>query len=288
MKYSLFTYESINKALGIEKIEVVKDEITGFHHLIDEYGNKFNCQDDIDFSKPMAFYVPDGYLDKAILINHLVIFTNELNVEEGDVRHINLRISPSSASGSKAVNEILANLNSLLKGKEDDLREISEKYSTYKDRIYLLQNASEVWDGKIKRLITSNFYKVQEVRLNHKLTFGKYKGLTLNQVILSTKNFDLIHWATTNIEWFYFDYDAIYFEGLSIKQIIQKYGDKKTNARFSQVLEFQEVKETIHAYWMSIEQDNYEANEERQIQENWLKDIRNDWMDNADDYWNID
>ncbi len=288
MKYSLIKYEDFKKVQGIEKIEVVKDQQTGFHHLIDEYGNKFNCQDDIDFSKPMAFYVPDGYLDKAILINHLIIFTNELNVEEGDVRHINLRISPSSASGSKAVNEILANLNSLLKGKEDDLREITEKYSTYKDRVYLQQNASEVWDGQIKRLLTSNFYKVQEVKLNHKLTFGKYKGLPLNQAILSTRNFDLIHWATTNIEWFYFDYDAIYFEGLSIKQIIQKYGDKKTNARFSQVLEFQEGKETIYAYWMSIEQDNYEAYEERQIQENWLKDIRNDWMDNEGDYWNFD
>jgi hypothetical protein len=45
---------------------------------------------------------------------------------------------------------------------------------------------------------------------------------------------------------------------------------------------------TIHSYWMYIKQDNDEANEERQIQESWLKDIRNDWMDNADDYWNID
>ena len=288
MKYFLIKYEVFKKALRIDKIEVVKDQITGFHHLIDEYGNKFNCQDDIDFSKPMAFYVPDGFLEKATLINHQVIFTNELNVEDGDILHINLRISPSSANGSKAVKEILSNLNGLLKEKEDDLKEISEKYSITKDRIYWQQNASEVWGGKIKRLITSNFHKVEKVKLNHKLTFGKHKGLTLNQVILSTKNFDLIHWATTNIEWFYFDYDAIYFEGLSIKQIIEKYGDKKTNARFSQVLEFQEVKETIHSYWMSIEQDNYDANEERQIQENWLKDIRNDWMDNADDYWNID
>jgi hypothetical protein len=33
----------------------------------------------------------------------------------------------------------------------------------------------------------------------------------------------MIHWATSNIEWFYFDYDAIFFEGLSLKQIIEKY-----------------------------------------------------------------
>lgn len=163
MKYSLIKYEDFKKVQGIEKIEVVKDQQTGFHHLIDEYGNKFNCQDDIDFSKPMAFYVPNGFLDKATLINHLVIFTNQLNVEEGNVLHTNLRISPSSASGSKAVNEIVSNLNSLLKEKEDDLREISEKYSTYKDRIYLQQNAIEVWDDKIKRLIKSDFYKVEQV-----------------------------------------------------------------------------------------------------------------------------
>ncbi len=288
MKYSLFKFEVFKKALGIEKIEVVKDEITGFHHLIDEFGNRFNCQDDIDFNKPMAFYVPDGCLEKATLMNHLIIFTNELNVEEGDVFHINLRISPSSVSGSKAVNEILSNLKIILKEKEDDLRKISDKYPLDNNRIYWQRNTIEVWDAKIKRLIASNFYKVEEVKLNHRLTFGKYKGLTLNQVILSTKNFDMIHWATTNIEWFYFDYDTIFFEGLSIKQIIEKYGDKKTNARFSQVLEFYEIKSTIHSYWMDIKQDNEDANEERQIQEKWLKDIRNDWMDNGDDYWNID
>jgi hypothetical protein len=216
------------------------------------------------------------------------IFTNELNVEEGDVFHINLRVSPSSVSGSKAVNEILSTLKSHFLEREDCFKEISEKYSIDKDRIYWLRNAREVWENKTKRLITSNFYKIQEVKLNHKLIFGKYKGLTLNQVIISTKNFDMIHWATSNIEWFYFDYDAIFIEGLSIKQIIEKYGDKKTNARFSQVLEFYEIKSTIHSYWMDIKQDNDEANEERQIHENWLKDIRNDWMDNADDYWNID
>jgi hypothetical protein len=288
MKYSLFTCESIKKALGIEKIEVVKDEITGFHHLIDEFGNRFNCQDDIDFNKPMAFYVPDGCLEKAILINRLTIFTNELNVEKGDVFHFNLRISPSSVIGSKAVNEISSNLNSILKEREDRLRELSKNYPLDKDAIYWQRNTYQVWGEKIKRLITSNFYKVEEVKLNHKLTFGKYKGLTLNQVIISTKNFDMIHWATSNIEWFYFDYDAIFFEGLSLKQIIEKYGDKKTNSRLRQILEFYEIKSTIYSYWMSIEQDNYDANEERQIQESWLKDIRNDWMDNADDYWNID
>lgn len=263
MNYCLMTFDAFKNAIGIEKIDVVKDNITGFHHLIDEFENKYQCQDNIDFTKPMAFYLQkEAAIDEAKLINNLLIFTNRFDMEDGKVMHIKLNISPSSKIGSKEVNEMVELYN----------RATTENNS---------------WT-KIKKLIFENKFSLYKQELNSKLNWGRYKDSSIKKAIFEDKSLDLIHWATTNIKWFYFNYDKIFAEGLSIRMLIEKYGDKKTKEDFKEVLKVYDVKSSILSDWDLIKQDYYDAKAENEEHENWKREIRNDWMDNASDYWNID
>jgi len=256
-------YEVFKKAAGIEKIQIVKDEKTGFHHLIDEFENKYQCQENIDFTKPMYFYLEHGVgLDEAKLINNGIVFTNRFDIAEGEIIHINLRISPSSSIGSKEVNEMVELYN----------RATTENNS---------------WT-KVKKLIFENKFSLDKQELNSKLNWGRYKDSSIKKAIFEDKSLDLIHWATTNIKWFYFNYDKIFAEGLSIRMLIEKYGDKKTKEDFKEVLKVYDVKSSILSDWDLIKQDYYDAKAENEEHENWKREIRNDWMDNASDYWNID
>ena len=265
MKYCLIKFEDFKEAIGIEKIELIRDDSTGFHHVEDEFGNKYQCQENIDFTKPMAFYLQKGLsIDEAKLINHKIIFTNCYDIFEGDVLHINLRISPSSSIGSKEVNDMVD--------------------------LYKHHDNSNISLNNLKKLIKEKQFNIEKQTLNSIINWGRYKGISIRKAIIEDKSFDLIHWATTNIKWFYFNYDSKLQEGLSIRRIIEKYGNEKTKADFKEVLKVYDVKSSIFSTWNYNESDSWSIKEFQDYDnhENWIKEIRNDWMDNADDYWNID
>jgi hypothetical protein len=68
------TVNAFKKAIGVDSIRVVKydktDKATNKLSVVDEDGNFYRCQQNIDQSKPMAFLLEkDASLDEACLVN---------------------------------------------------------------------------------------------------------------------------------------------------------------------------------------------------------------------------
>jgi hypothetical protein len=267
MKYFLISFSAFKKVIDTENISIKIDEISGYKFIIDDNENKFSCQENINFDLPHCFYVEKyASFDDGILINYFplskpynnfnsIVFTNKYIREKiGRVLQINLSISPSSCIGSLGVNKIVEKYDSMSSLKFD-------------------------W---------SQFKQVEKVLLNYVLKFKNNKGnLTIHEIIIKQNSFSIIHWATTNIDWFYYDYDSEFYEGLSIKEIIYKYANDETKERFNKILKISDIKKDIllsYEYYEYDEQDMRDDYERLQ----WLKEVRNDWMDNASDYWNID
>lgn len=71
---TFMTVNAFKKAIGVNSITVVRYDqgpnATGKLSVLDEDGNFYRCQQDIDQSKPMAFLLKEGdSIDNACLVN---------------------------------------------------------------------------------------------------------------------------------------------------------------------------------------------------------------------------
>ena len=271
-KYFLISLSAFKKFVGAEYFEVVKNESSGFNYIKDNNGNTYKCQDDINLELPYIFYIDEGAdISEAKLIHAYRYqspfenfqnfnFSNKFYDDTGSIFQINLNIQPSSIKGSKEIIDALSEYESLKSVKEKDN--------------FLLHFGRSITEFKINSFFTPRKGELKQA---------------IKDLLLQRGSFDFIHWYTTNTNWFYFDYDKVIFEGLSLREIILKYANEITKSNFRSIYKVAMFKLDALGVLLEAKESREEFERERAEHDAWIREIRNDWMDgNSDAYWNID